>query len=62
MNSFFIHKLNNVDDIKQKILKDLSINKLNSVNNVLYDSFSCKIIKINKLEYNKSTHKYIYNT
>ena len=62
MNSFFIHKLDNVDDIKQKILKDLSINKLNSVNNVLYDSFSCKIIKINKLEYNKSTPKYIYNT
>lgn len=62
MNSFFIHKLDNVDNIKQKILKDLSINKLNSVNNVLYDSFSCKIIKINKLEYNKSTHKYIYNT
>ena len=62
MNSFFIHKLDNVEDIKIKILKDLSNNKLNSVNNVLYDSFSYKIIKIKNLQYNKSMHKYTYNT
>ena len=62
MNSFFIHKLDNVEDIKIKILKDLSNNKLNSVNNVLYDSFSYKIIKIKNLQYNKSMHIYTYNT
>ena len=59
MNMFFIHSTNNVKQIKSKILTDFENNKLNSVKFVNYDVFSCQIIKINKLKYDKG--KKIYN-
>ena len=60
MNMFFINTISNVRQIKSRILSDFENNKLNSVKFVNYDVFSCQVIKINKLKYDKANKVYIY--